>query len=115
MKTFSDLSEGEKDKFNENIDAVSSLHESLISSKKLGPKKFGICSDCSRFGFAETEFKVIYAKCIKFSIERLDTQAVTNCSFYDHKGQMDIWSMKEIAILIDTPKMKVGFDTGEKK
>lgn len=71
---------------------------------------YGICFDCKNLRTFRTKYGKIYAKCYEFE-ERLNSKdPVEDCSCYSRRGEMDLFSMKEIAIIIDnTKRQQAGF------
>lgn len=71
---------------------------------------YGICFDCKNLRTFRTKYGKVYAKCYEFD-ERLNSKdPVEECSCYSRRGEMNLYDMKEMALIIDnTKKQQVGF------
>jgi len=107
MKKFNDLDEEEKSTESDKMYSCANMIEKVTSKHSLSG--FGICSECSYFEFAESEFRIEFAKCGEFFIRRTQNIPIKNCSNFNKKGIMSIRDMQNIAIIIELPKEEVGF------
>ena len=115
MKTYNDLDEKEQNKLDGIVEAY---NENKIDDLYSGAKQheeYGLCSSCSYFQIAESEFKVLLAKCKVFAVHLSTVQPVKRCSVYSKRGTMSLWDMKDIAILIDPTRRKAGFIINNKE
>ena len=74
--------------------------------------EYGICATCISFFCAETEFEIQVARCTDRNTGRMilrSDKPILRCSGYEEVGQMDLFTMKQIAWLIDPPKRTAGF------
>ena len=104
MKTYNDLEKKDKYKLDSIIDAAKSESDYNYGNYD----SYGLCSKCSYFRVVESEFKVIIAKCEEFNIKLSTQNPVKRCTTFEKRGTMSLWDMKELAILIDIPKDKIG-------
>ncbi len=72
-------------------------------------QRFGLCHTCVCFRFAETEFKVVFARCSYFRSDVRDNEPIKKCSEYEEKGRMDLADMGQIAYMIEKKKNNIGF------
>ena len=70
---------------------------------------FGICSDCKYLYAAKTEYGTSIGKCFEMNIMLRGIDNIKECTMYGKKGSMSLDDMKEIAIIIDVNKSRVGF------
>lgn len=109
MKTYDDLEKKDKHKLDSIID-------SLEDSKKYtmygthSSIHYGLCSSCEWFITVESEYKVLLAKCDELDIKLSTIHPVETCSKYKKRGSLSLWDMKSMAIIIDIPQNKIGFE-----
>ena len=108
MKTYDDLEEIEKSKLTSLIDATESFEDRLFSSTS-NKEAYGQCASCRNFQIVESEFKTLVARCEELELRLSTANPVKNCSIYRRRGEMTLWEMKDVAIIIDIPKDKIGF------
>lgn len=78
-------------------------------------EKFGLCKDCAYFRYAASEFRIHSAFCKEFVIRLHDNDPIRECTSYDCKTAMSLFTMSQIATMIDPPARKAGFITEEKE
>jgi len=78
------------------------------NKKPLFPK-LGLCNDCAHLHAMETKWGKIYAMCTEFEMKLRQDDEVCNCTRYSTAGQMSIWDMKEIAIILEPNRKIAGF------
>ncbi len=108
-KEFSDLEEKEQEKLSSILDNVESIH--YKSSSRL-PSSFGICSSCSYFKYARTQYRIRKAFCGELEIPLYDSDPITECSEFSRRGELSLWDMKGMAIYLEPDKKEAGFLTG---
>jgi len=72
-------------------------------------KRFGICSDCTSLKACVSEYGRTFAQCYEFEMLLYGRDPIVNCTKYEKKGEMKLWEMKEIAIILEPHKKKAGF------
>lgn len=103
-----------KDLTNDAQKELDTTIENIISIKQRSPKLegFGLCSTCNYFNLIKTEFKIIRAYCggTKNSFNIYKEEPIKFCNLYKKRGEMSLYDMSQIALLIDINKTrKVGF------
>lgn len=82
----------------------------------------GVCSSCDHFFYQKTRLNEEYFLCERVvgefakSGKRINTaDPLVECSGYKKKGEMSLWDMKDMAILIERggPKKAPGFKRDE--
>ena len=91
--SFSDWVREAQDRFEDNV--------GRYKNRRTPQDGFGICGKCSQFAFAETEFQVLFCRCTQFEHNLTSRHPVMNCTAFSEKGQLKLWQMQEIALLID--------------
>ena len=97
----------------EILDAAAELGDSLV--KDITPfkgidNKLGLCATCKNLGYYKTRLMSEAFWCRKFNGVRLNTaDPIETCTNYWHRGWVNIWDLKEMAIIIDPVRRKVGF------
>jgi len=76
---------------------------------KFDGDEFGLCSDCKYLYAARTEYGTVIGKCFELNIMIRGIDKIKECTMYDKKGSMSLQDMKEIAIIIEVDKNRVGF------
>ena len=110
MKKYKDLESSEQNELDSTLDIAVDVRKLNFEGRyHYRYQQFGLCADCVSFDFVETEFKIIYARCNDMKIKLSSAYPIKNCTNYRKCGQMDIWDMKNIAILIDPNKNEIGF------
>lgn len=95
----------------------SKMDESAVSERMEG--LVGICATCTSFVYQKTRLDSEKFRCSRYSdphglIPINTCDPLKECSNYHKRGEMDIWDMKEMAILIDgAPKKVPGFNRDE--
>ena len=112
----SEMTEEKRDAMEDELEAVIDVARSRDAEGSVRQnEKFGLCSTCTRFCHAITEFKTLFAVCNRFSSSGhavgLNTaHPVTECTEYHRvTNQPSLWDMKQMAYIIEGPKRKVGF------
>lgn len=98
---------------NENLRRVVSQAESLENKFKSGTElafsDFGLCKDCGNLLGCHTKYDNKYVRCdILIGLKLNPQDPVKRCTSYYKKGQLDINTMKDMAILIDIQR-PIGF------
>jgi hypothetical protein len=100
---------------NEKLRKVVSQAESLENRFKSGTEferafaDFGLCKDCGNLLGCYTKYDNRYARCdILIGVKLSPQDPVKKCTSYYKKGQLDIHTMKDMAILIDIQR-PIGF------
>ena len=106
MTTYGDLSDEAKGNLTTILDIYESKEFDIPNLHDYSC--YGLCSDCNYLITAESEFKILIAKCAELEIKLTSAQPIIKCTKYNKRGQMSLWDMKDIAILIDD-KEKIGF------
>jgi hypothetical protein len=85
--------------------------DSYISGNgiKFHDNNFGVCNDCKHLYAAKTEYGTSIGKCFEMNILLRGIDNISECTMYSKKGSMSLDDMKEIAIIIDVNKNRVGF------
>lgn len=104
---YKNLSEDEQKEIDEILDFSP-------KPKELKIEGFGLCSTCSSFNLVKTEFKIIKSYCYsnsKFPFSVNMEEPIKFCNNYSKRGEMSLYEMGQIALLInlDKEKGKVGF------
>lgn len=113
MKKLSDFEEDEKDKIRKVLEAKSEIlgmdswDRNRATYNKLN--NFGLCSSCTAFQYAKTEFAIKKAYCYDIDLSLTEQDPITECSKYSKRGEMSLQMMMEIAHIIEFPKDKIGF------
>jgi len=88
-------------------------YDDSFKHKFISRKNFGICYDCRSLMAYQTQYGRSYGKCFQFDKEMNGNDPVVKCTYYDKKGMLSLDDMKEIAIIIEVDKRKVGFGSSE--
>jgi len=82
---------------------------------------FGLCSSCAKFSVRKTSYYDEEVWCAMETpyysphIRPNRNNPIKECSQYSRRGEMSMWTMASMAILIDvTPKVKAGFIDSQK-
>ncbi len=112
MKRYIDLDDEERRKFNSEVDGRSSI----ISGDSYSPPKdklnwgmLGLCKDCKHLEAAKTEFGSIFARCGEFDCTLKAGDPVIECTGYQKISSLSLEDMKEICIILEPNRKKVGF------
>jgi len=114
-KPVSDLSGEEREKLDDQLDAVSE-NLGLDSWKARSGQRInwieefvGVCSTCKCLDWARKEFGGVIAFCNSFEVRLSGKERTMECNRHERVGTMTLRDMKEMAILIDPPARKIGF------
>ena len=109
MKKLSDLGEDERTKISNEIDSLSRQY-SVNSHYDFGGIKIdmGLCTSCAQLLYTKTEYGTTFAFCDRWGSRLNGVDLVSECTGFSRNGGMSLWDMKEIAVLIDIPKRKIG-------
>lgn len=115
MKKLSELEDSEKYKIQNEVTTSANMlgmddwrdNKSFDGNKLDG---FGICACCQNFGYARTEFAIVVAKCFEHDIRLHSQNPIKECTNYKKKGELSLAMMFGMAVLIDKPKNKIGFE-----
>jgi RNA polymerase subunit RPABC4/transcription elongation factor Spt4 len=115
-----DLSEGDRERMEEEIEsATSALGMSTYAHKDGGTileDQIGICHNCKRLSFCESEFGNVIAFCETFDGRLSGKNRIIKCNQHSTRGAMAVDDMQNIAIIIDTDKAKIkGFISDDPK
>ena len=112
---FIEVGKREKEIIDSEVDAGAALLGMNDEGTKLKHHtvftQLGLCKDCSNLRAIETQWGKVYALCDEFGFKlrlRYD-DPVHSCTRYSLSGQMSLWDMKEMAILLDPNKKITGF------
>jgi hypothetical protein len=118
----------DNDKRRSEIEKASRLAEVLESKMEEGVSNermkelVGLCADCTRFFYQKTRLEDEKFICTRWNDTRVGPIHINTCdppeecAGYHRRGEMDMWDMKEMAILIDgKPKKVPGFERDEWK
>ena len=110
MKTLSDLSKEEKTKVSKEIDAYATrFHDRCDDEVRSGRViEMGLCSTCKELLFTRTQYGTTYAQCERWDKQLNGLDLVVECTAFKRHGEMSLYDMKDIAILIDVEKRKIG-------
>lgn len=116
-RTFADLQPEEQEALDKTIrNAAQRQQEEKAERTATKEDLYGICAGCNHFCCVESEFEVRAAWCSSEWLRRnlqpfylTSVHPIRKCSEFSRKGHMNLWEMKQIAILIDIPKRKAGF------
>lgn len=84
----------------------------LKAGETVVPCEYGLCAKCGNIQVALSEFdKIIFSKCTFFDATITLKHAIKTCTAFNPRGQMSLFDMRELAILIDgKTKRKSGFN-----
>ena len=110
MKKLSDLPQEEKHKISSEIDALSSKYTDPYEGEVLQGVniEMGLCSSCKELLFTKTQYGTFYARCEQWDKRLNGIDLVVECTGYRKRGEMTLFEMKDLAVLIDPPKRKIG-------
>lgn len=111
METYINLEDDKKETISACVFAKARQLEDKQKERK--NKEYGLCADCANFTVTKTEFRTIRAACNAYHRQLMGLNSVhqvIECTEYVKKGQMSLYDMQNIAILIepDAPE-KIGF------
>lgn len=111
MKKLSDCDKDERSKIEDEINISSNLlggnYDDAPFEKSV--EDFGLCTNCESLKYAITQYDKVYAKCDIWEKHLHSADNIIKCSHYNKRGQMDLYTMQGIAVLIDPPARKIGF------
>lgn len=106
--------EKKRDKILENVAERGSSLVNQKSHRQLAPRKLGLCATCKHLAYYKTRLMEEAYWCTKFEGKRLNTtDSIEHCTKYWNASWENIWDLKELATLIDSPKRKLGFGNNE--
>ena len=110
MKKLSDLSKKEKSKISDEIDALGSKYTAGKYSGEFSGSKveMGLCSTCKELLFTKTQYGNTYAMCERWDKTLNGIDLVVRCGAFRKRGEMSLYDMKDIAVLIDVQQRKIG-------
>jgi len=110
MKRLSDLEKDERQRISHEIDSIATQYPVSSYSAEFGGLKIdlGLCTSCTQLLYTKTEYGTTYAFCEKWECRLNGIDLVEECTGFEKNGVMSLWDMKEIAILIDVEKRKIG-------
>jgi len=76
---------------------------------KFDSSEFGICYDCKYLRACKTRYGKTLARCWEFDINLNAGDPIEGCTNYSKRNEMDLFTMKEMAILLDVDKKQAGF------
>ena len=108
MKKLSQFKDDEKRAIKDEIDA----HAAVIEVDGYSTEtNLGLCSNCKQLTCTSTEYGTTYAKCSEWEIRLNISNRIKHCNKFRQRGQMDLYEMKDIAIIIDVNKKEIGLLT----
>jgi hypothetical protein len=115
-----DLNEGDRERLEDEIEsATGALGMSTYSHKDGGTileDQIGICHNCKRLRFCESEFGNVIASCETFEGRLSGNNRIVKCNQHSTRGAMAVGDMYNIATLIDNDKAKIkGFISDDPK
>jgi hypothetical protein len=115
MDILDDLKSGERRKIDKEIDSgarrlgVEDDWDGFRQKDVFSKEDFGICYDCKELRACRTRYGKVLAKCYEFDITMNGTDPIMECSCYKRRGEMTLFEMKDMAIIIETNKRQAGF------
>jgi len=111
MKKLSDLPKEEKEAISREIDVLASQYSTDFWDGEVpfGRKiEMGLCSTCKDLRYTKTQYGTVYAQCERWDKILNGIDLVVECTAFKRQGEMSLYDMKEIAVLIDVEKRKIG-------
>jgi len=118
MKTFKDLDKDDRGREGDRIDAIANAmgmdEYSKVPADAGTVRRFSAygraCPVCQSFQFAEARYRgVVIANCSYHECRLSANDPVERCSGFVRRGTMSLNEMKEMALLIEPAKDKLGF------
>ena len=114
VKKLSDFKKGEKERVQQEI--TEGTHKIAMSddtwespSEKNAVADFGLCTNCKWLRASKTKYGRIYAFCMEWDRALSGVDLIERCNRFDKRGQMSLYDMQQIAVIIEVDKRKVGF------
>ena len=113
MRKISDFEDKERRQISSEVDALASEYDTDkydgVSMGVRGLKNdMGLCGQCKDLLFTKTQYGTQYAKCTEWKKNLNGVDLVVECTAFRRRGEMSLYDMKDIAIIIETPKRKIG-------
>lgn len=113
-KKLSELEDGPRRETERSVDAIADSVEQKMeeSNARALHSEYGLCANCTAMACVESEFRVELAMCMHHNLVRRRLRSdrpVTKCTEYESKSTPDLFTMKQMAWLIDPPPRKAGF------
>lgn len=112
MKKISDLEKEEQTREWRHIESKAGLLGTDWDGhlpNRLDKDEFGLCSNCTHARVTKTKYGNIYMFCTEWERHLNGVNLVSECTAYHKIGQMSLFDMKEIAVMIDVENKKIGF------
>lgn len=111
MKKLSDYEKDLKDKIDSEIQAgQAGLPENwdghIIENIKID--KYGLCNTCTKVRICKTKYHRVMAYCEQWERHLNEIDPVIECTNYKKRGQLSLFEMQNMAIIIELDKKKVG-------
>jgi len=111
MKKLSDFKENLKDKIDSEIQiGQAGLPENWDGDviDDIKTDKYGLCNNCTKAMIYKTKYYRTTGYCEKWEKYLNEIDPVTECTNYSRRGEISLWDMKQMAIIIEVDKKKVG-------
>ena len=110
MKKLSSLPKEVKTTVSREIDANASIFQDRFDEDVRSGRviNMGLCSTCKELVFTRTQYGTTYAKCGEWRKQLNGVDLVVECTSFKRHGEMSLYDMKDIAVLIDVEKHKIG-------
>ena len=112
MKKLSDFEKNRKDRISKEISLGTcglptnwndDIQETLVDDKH------GLCGNCRWFRLSITKYGKTYAYCREWEKYLNGIDPIIKCNEYNKRGQLTLNDMKDMAVIIEIDKKKVGF------
>jgi len=110
MKKLSNLPDDERRTLSDEIDSLGNQYPIAGYDTAFGGFKIemGLCTNCCQLLFSKSQYGTIYARCEKWEKQLNGVDLIQECTGFARRGEMSLWDMKQIAVLIDVEKRKIG-------
>ena len=110
MKKLSNLPDDERRTLSDEIDSIGNQYPVNNFDAEFGGVKveMGLCTTCEHLLFSKTQYGTVHSRCDKWEKLLNGVDLIRECTGFSRKGEMSLWDMKQIAVLIDVEKRKIG-------
>jgi hypothetical protein len=109
---------GERDSIGKEVDNAARLLGADVEwgnpPAKFDKDVYGICFDCVNLRACKSKYGRTYARCYEFELALNSSDPVIECTSYKKKGELSLFDMKEIAIILEPGRRQAGFIVEEK-
>ncbi len=109
MKKLSEFKSEEQRAIKNEIDAHAAIIQVEDYSTGNVATDLGLCSNCKQLIYTSTEYGTAYAKCNEWEMRLNLSNRIKHCNRFRQRGQMDLYEMKDVAIIIDPDKKKLDY------